>query len=749
MTRARERREPRDGETWYRISNDAGTPAQVFIYQEIGAWGVTAQDFVADLAALGPGPVEVRINSGGGDVFEAYAIYNALAGRIGVTTIVDSLAASAASVIAMAGERRLMARTSQMMIHDASAFAGGNAEDLQHMLDRLEVVSGQIAGIYADTAGGEPDFWRGLMRAETWFTPQQALDAGLITEITGTAREPVVPEEAPAASASAGSAAPPGGIQNQADPPGAETEPSTPSPSAPPAAPAAPQASQSDPITGNERNETMPEDQGALTIEARRSRNGEIATELQDIAGQFPAAVLPTDVQARWDQLVSERDEHEQALAAVDARNSVLASIHAANPAVHDAPQAPTSGGAAVTPTRAPAVHIQRDIYDLAAIRQAAKSAENIPVLYREHAIRAIDAARFPGSKREETQERVTTLLDTVREDVPGTLARRILATGSPGYKQAFGRALAVGNPGALGQSDARILALGESDTGSYAVPFELDPTVLLTSDGAMNPLRQISRVVQITGKEYDLVTSAGVTVSRKAEFAAETDGAPTLAQPTVKPERVSGFIPFSVEIEGDWNALQAEMMKLLRDAKDVEESAAFTNGTGTPPDASGVISTLDSGSNTNGTGGSGALAAGDPQALEEALGPRFRTRASFMGSKTTLNAYRALLVAAGYAYDPYAQATQGTPRQLFGYPAYENSDMGTTHATGDTPLIFGDFSAGFLIVDRVGMNMELVPHLFGASQGQYPTGRRGYFAWWRNNSRVVIDNAFRLLVVQ
>jgi ATP-dependent protease ClpP protease subunit len=178
MTREREHRE---GAGWYRIANSANGPAQILIYDEIGMWGVTASDFIRDLAAAGSGPVEVHINSGGGDVFDAYAIYNALLARTGVTTVVDSLAASAASVIAMAGEQRLMARTSQMMIHDASAWVGGNAEEMQQMVERLETVSGQLAGIYADTAGGEPDHWRGLMRAETWFTPERGPGRGLIT----------------------------------------------------------------------------------------------------------------------------------------------------------------------------------------------------------------------------------------------------------------------------------------------------------------------------------------------------------------------------------------------------------------------------------------------------------------------------------------------------------------------------------------------------------------------------------------
>src|SRR5690242_20059733 len=101
---------PRKGETgesWYRIVNAvAGGPTQIQIHAEIGEWGVSAQDFLRDLALI-DGPVEVHVNSPGGDVFDAYAIYNGLVSRPGVTTVVDGIAASAASFIVMAGEQRL------------------------------------------------------------------------------------------------------------------------------------------------------------------------------------------------------------------------------------------------------------------------------------------------------------------------------------------------------------------------------------------------------------------------------------------------------------------------------------------------------------------------------------------------------------------------------------------------------------------------------------------------------------------
>src|SRR5260221_3367972 len=102
MTRTARDQRQRDGTSWYRISAQADGVSQVYLYDLIGMFGVTDKDFIRDLADLGDGPVDVHIASDGGDCFQAYSIYNALLARPGVTTIVDSIAASAASVIAMA-----------------------------------------------------------------------------------------------------------------------------------------------------------------------------------------------------------------------------------------------------------------------------------------------------------------------------------------------------------------------------------------------------------------------------------------------------------------------------------------------------------------------------------------------------------------------------------------------------------------------------------------------------------------------
>lgn len=184
----------RDGRReWFalRVPED-GSPAEAMIYDEIGFWGVTAQDFVREIESLGTRALNVRINSPGGDVFDGIAILNALRAHEGrVTTIVDGLAASAASFIAMGGDELVMRRNSELMIHDAWAMTIGNAEEMRRAADDLDRHSNSIASIYAERAGGTVDEWREIMRAEQWFTADEAVEAGLADRVDR-------PDDAPA-----------------------------------------------------------------------------------------------------------------------------------------------------------------------------------------------------------------------------------------------------------------------------------------------------------------------------------------------------------------------------------------------------------------------------------------------------------------------------------------------------------------------------------------------------------------------
>lgn len=189
---ARRRADLRAGRTdWYKIRDAAGEdgPAEVFVYDEIGFWGVTAEDMIRDLKEITAPQITLRINSPGGGIFEGIAIMNVLrAHPAHVTTHVDSLAASIASVIAMAGDRIVMEPFSQMMIHDGSGLAIGNAADMREMAELLDRQSDNIAAVYADRTGGTAAEFRALMRAETWFTAQEAVEAGLADEVAPTRR---------------------------------------------------------------------------------------------------------------------------------------------------------------------------------------------------------------------------------------------------------------------------------------------------------------------------------------------------------------------------------------------------------------------------------------------------------------------------------------------------------------------------------------------------------------------------------
>jgi ATP-dependent protease ClpP protease subunit len=175
---------------WYQIkASSAGAPTELRIYDEIGFFGITAEDLIKDLDAAGPGDLDVHIHCPGGDVFEALAIYNALCQRDGMVRVtVDSLAASAASFIAQAADpgELFIAKSASIMIHDAFGFGIGNSGDMRELADLLDEQSDNIAGIYAERSGLPVAQWREAMRAESWYLGQAAVDAGLADAVQKT-----------------------------------------------------------------------------------------------------------------------------------------------------------------------------------------------------------------------------------------------------------------------------------------------------------------------------------------------------------------------------------------------------------------------------------------------------------------------------------------------------------------------------------------------------------------------------------
>jgi ATP-dependent protease ClpP protease subunit len=168
-----------------------GATAKLFLYDVIdswgGSWGVSAKEFNAALTEVGNvSQINLHINSPGGECYEGIAILNALRRHpANVTAVVDGIAASAASFIAAGADEVVMARNSEMMIHDAWGIALGPAADMHAAGDRLDKISNNIASVYSAKAGGTDDTWRQAMLAETWYSAAEAVSAGLADRIEG------------------------------------------------------------------------------------------------------------------------------------------------------------------------------------------------------------------------------------------------------------------------------------------------------------------------------------------------------------------------------------------------------------------------------------------------------------------------------------------------------------------------------------------------------------------------------------
>jgi ATP-dependent protease ClpP protease subunit len=172
----------------FAVRGQGSETLELDIYDDIGEdwWGegVTAKQVRRTLKAEKPGTIRVRIKSAGGDVFDGFAIYELLNEHSArVLVQVDSLAASMASVIAMAGDEVEMASGAMMMIHNPWALTMGEADDLRKQADVLDKMRDQIAAVYAAKTGRKREDLLAMMDAETWMTAQEAVDAGFADRV--------------------------------------------------------------------------------------------------------------------------------------------------------------------------------------------------------------------------------------------------------------------------------------------------------------------------------------------------------------------------------------------------------------------------------------------------------------------------------------------------------------------------------------------------------------------------------------
>lgn len=182
------KKNPRDRFVLNKQSEDDPDEAELLIYGDIGMgfWseGITARGVLEEIAQLDTERLNVRINSGGGDVFEGFAIYNAIREFKGTARVsIDSMAASAAAVIASAGDEVSINPIGMMMIHDAFGMMVGNAADARAFADVLDKIDGQIAEAFRRKTGKSLTAIRAAMDAETYYTAEEAKTFGLVDTI--------------------------------------------------------------------------------------------------------------------------------------------------------------------------------------------------------------------------------------------------------------------------------------------------------------------------------------------------------------------------------------------------------------------------------------------------------------------------------------------------------------------------------------------------------------------------------------
>jgi len=470
----------------------------------------------------------------------------------------------------------------------------------------------------------------------------------------------------------------------------------------------------------------------ALAADRLAPRAAEIAGELE----QLDAVTDWSDEQrSQFDDLTAELTAIETRQA--DIRQRAEVRTRAANAAL-------------VEPAQAPVVRIAKtaeDAFDLRTLSFLAGPDE-----VRARAITAIE--KMPEVPDPDKQR-----MTQVIQRLPVDAARRLLLTGSEGYRKASQKVFAGQAHLLLPEEQAAIrAALSLTDgNGGFAVPFNLDPTVISTKNITTNPFRRISRVVTGVTESWNGVASGGVTASFDAEGTEVSDDSPTLTQPSVTAYTARAFAFGSIEIAMDWAAVEQELRTLFLEAKDDLEGQAMATGTGVGQPF-GIVTALAGTASEINAAADDTFAIGDVYTVEGALPPKYRlstlddlgqpsSRASWVANHSIYNLIRRFDTAGGAGLWEYLGG--GRPARLLGHAAYEASGMDgtvtTAGAVSNFILVIGDFRH-YVIYDRIGFNLEFIPHIVGTNHR--PTGQRGWFAYWRVGADSVNDDAFRLLDV-
>lgn len=383
-----------------------------------------------------------------------------------------------------------------------------------------------------------------------------------------------------------------------------------------------------------------------------------------------------------------------------------------------------------------------RNPWDLSEMRTFSRSKEHVAQELRSRALSAVE--KMSGAT-DNVRQAATQIIERW-DDSDSRIARLCLAASSPEYLRAWSK-VAVGHGHMISPDEQRALERAMSLTdgsGGYLVPFQLDPTVIITANGSRNQIRQVARQVVATGDVWNGVSSGAVSWSWDAEATEVSDDATTFTQPTVPVHKAAGFVPISIEALQDEANVTQEVSRLLAFGRDTLEAAAFATGTGSGQ-PTGIVTALTGTASVVTSTTTDVFAAADIYKVDNALPARYRANASWLANRAVYNLVRQFDTAGGAQM--WERIGADVPPQLLGRPALESEDMdGVVNATADNYLmVYGDFSA-YVIADRIGMTVEFIPHLVGANNR--PTGQRGWYAYYRVGADSVNDGALRMLNV-
>lgn len=328
-------------------------------------------------------------------------------------------------------------------------------------------------------------------------------------------------------------------------------------------------------------------------------------------------------------------------------------------------------------------------------------------------------------------------------------IARRILLTENEHYRSAFAKGVTQAQPAftseeARALSEFRAASIGTDSAGGFGVPVLIDPTILITSGAADVPVLRVARIETITTDEWKGVSSAAAAWSWDGEAGEVSDDMTTLAQPNVVAHKAQAFIPYSIEVGQDYPNFAAEMSRLLDQGYiDLMASATITGSGSSAP--FGIFTALDANTNVEVVVTTdGAFGAVDIDKVWASLPERYRRNAVWLMNVDVENEIRAFGSGTATSRFTVDQTREGISL-LNGKPVLLSDSAPTfTGTTGASNiLVVGDFS-NYLVAQRAGMNIELVPHLLGSNRR--PSGQRGWYAWARVGADSINDNGFRLL---